>query len=304
MIAFGSAITAPDVYQRHAERGFRTAAESDSVILAQQATGSIFSTYNRILERARELEGMEALVLIHQDGEIVDPQFCAKARRTLSDPMVGVIGCVGAIGVRSIAWWEGSVTWASFIHRYQELGGGDFESLTWDPQDLPPWARKGEADTIDGLLMVLSPWTVDNVVFDESLGLWLHGYDFDLCLQVRAGGRKVVTEDLRVVHHHSLHLVDDPEPYVDAHMKIAEKWDGRMGDVGQAPGDWKARARRAEAEAATTRAQARSWQLQIDARSRRHERALQEVTNSTSLRVTAPLRRANELRQARRRRMR
>jgi Glycosyltransferase like family len=290
MIAFGSSVTAPDVYARCAERGFRLAAEPDSVQLPQRAAGSIFHSYNLILEQAVAHEDLEALVLAHQDVEIVDPDFCAKVRRAFSDPQVGVVGCVGAIGVRSIAWWEGSVTWASFIHRYQELGGGDFPSLTWDENDLPPYASKGEVDTIDGLLMVLSPWTVRNIRFDESLGLLLHGYDFDLCLQVRAAERKVVVDDLRVVHHHSLALIDDPEPYIDAHMKLAEKWDGRMPDVGVSPGDWKLRARRAEAEATVIRAQAHSWQLQIDARTRRHERAITDVEQSTSLKITAPLR--------------
>jgi Glycosyltransferase like family len=291
MIAFGSSVTAPDTYARYAEPGFRLAGEVDSAVLAQPSVGSIFHTYNVILKQAAAHEDLEALVLVHQDVEIVDPDFCAKVRRAFRDPLVGVVGCVGAIGVRSIAWWEGSVTWASFIHRYRELGGGEFPSLTWDPQELPPYARRGEVDTVDGLLMVLSPWTVRNIRFDESLALPLHGYDFDLCLQVRAAGHKVLADDLRVVHHHSLALVDDPEPYVEAHMKLAEKWDGRMPGVGVAPGDWKLRARRAEAEATVIRAQARSWQLRIDARTRQHERMLSDVSGSTSLRITAPLRR-------------
>ena len=54
------------------------------------------------------------------------------------------------------------------------------------PQRGPPPA---EVDTLDGQLLVLSPWAVRNVRFDESLLLG-HGYDLDFCLQVRAAGRK------------------------------------------------------------------------------------------------------------------
>ena len=90
------------------------------------AAGSIFRSYNLLLDKAAELDDLEALVLVHQDAEIVSADFCEKVRGALSDPDVGVVGCVGAVGVRSIAWWEGSVTWASFIHRYGENGGGDF----------------------------------------------------------------------------------------------------------------------------------------------------------------------------------
>ena len=54
-------------------------------------------------------------------------------------------------------------------------------------EELPPYARTGEVDTVDGFVLALSPWAVRNVRFDESLGQ-LHGYDFDFCLQVRAAG--------------------------------------------------------------------------------------------------------------------
>jgi Glycosyltransferase like family len=297
VIVFGSSITAPDVYQRCAERGIKLAAEPDSEVLAHAAAGSIFRSYNLLMDKAAEIDGLEALVLVHQDAEIADADFCKKLRNALSDPDVGVVGCVGAIGVRSIAWWEGSVTWASFIHRYGELGGGDLPAFAWNGTELPAYARTGEVDTVDGFVLAMSPWTVRNVRFDESLGQ-LHGYDFDFCLQVRAAGRKVVTEDFKVIHNHSLDLVSDPETWVEAHMRVAEKWDGRMPGVGDAGGDWKQRARRAEAEAAAARAQAVSNQLKSDARAKEFERAFEEVTGSTSWWLTTPLRRGNALRKA------
>jgi hypothetical protein len=289
MIAFGCAITSPQTYWRCAEPGIRLAAELDSEVLAIASTGSIFRNYNILLDRAAALEDLEALVLVHQDAEIVDPGFCTKVRRGLGNPEVGVIGCVGAIGVRSIAWWEGSITWASFTHRYQELGGGDVPAFSWKEELIPPYAKTGEVETIDGFVMALSPWTVKNVRFDESLGK-LHGYDFDFCLQVREAGGKVATEDFRVIHHHSLELIGDPETWVEAHMRVAEKWDGRVSNVGVAGGDWRQRARRAEAEAAAARAHAVGIQLQSDARAEELEGYLDDMKQSLSWRITKPLR--------------
>ena len=190
MIAFGCSITSPETYERCAGPGIRVAAEPGSQILAQAAAGSIFRSYNLLMERASAFDDLEALVLVHQDAEIVDRDFVAKLRETLKDADVGVVGCVGAIGVRSIAWWEGSVTWASFTHRYGELGGGELPAFSWNGQKLPPYAHTGEVDTVDGFVLGLSPWVVRNIRFDESLGQ-LHGYDFDFCLQVRQAGRKV-----------------------------------------------------------------------------------------------------------------
>jgi hypothetical protein len=295
MIAFGSPITAPEVYERFAQPGIEAVAEHGSAIFAYRATSSIFRSYNLILDKAATRDDLEALVLVHQDTEIVDPDFCAKVRDTLRDPDVGVIGCIGALGVRSIAWWEGSVTWASFIHRYGELGGGDLPGFAWKREDAPPFARTGQVDVVDGFLLVLSPWVVRNVRFDESLGR-LHGYDVDFCLQVRAAGRTVVTADLRAVHNHSLELVSEPEEWAEAHVRVARKWDGRMPGVGVAGGAWEDRARRAEAQAEAARAAAVSKQLQYDAREREHRRIVEEMTQSIGWRITEPLRRANHWR--------
>lgn len=302
MIVFGSAVTKPAVYRNCAEKGIRIASEPDTLVLPRPARGSIFSNYNAIMDEAAKIEGLESLVLLHQDSEIVDGAFCSKLRAALADPLVGVVGCVGSVGVRTIAWWEGSVTWASFVHRYAELGGGDVPSLTWDESQKPPYARLGEVDTVDGFVLGISPWVVKNIRFDESLGPLLHGYDFDFCLQVRSAGRKVVTADFKVIHNHSLELASDLEHWCEGHIAVSEKWEGRMPGVGFAGGSWRHRARRGEAEAAVTRAVAYSTQLKTEARIREHHRELEVMTSSVGWKLTAPLRRLRALRQRRRRR--
>ncbi len=297
MIAFGCPITKPDEYARCAEAGIRRAAEPDSVVYDQPSIGSLFESYNRLMDQAAGLEDLEALVLVHQDTELVDRDFCHKVRDALGDPEVGLVGCVGAIGVRSIAWWEGSVTLASFIHRYEEHGGGDLPAFSWAWADAPPYARTGEVDTLDGFLLALSPWVVRNLRFDESLGR-LHGYDLDFCLQVRETGLKVMTADFRAIHHHSLELVNDPEGWIEAHVKVADKWEGRMPGIGSGAGTWKQRAQRAEAEADASWLNYHRLQQQSDARVRDLERALGSATDSISWRITSPLRKANRMRRA------
>jgi hypothetical protein len=266
-----------------------------------EATGTIFQSYNALLDRAAEHLDLEALVLVHQDAEIVGSDFCAQARAALADPEVGVAGCVGAIGVRSIAWWEGSVTCASFIHRYEEHGGGDLPAFSWAWQDAPPYARMGEVDTLDGFLLVLSPWAVRELRFDASLGR-LHGYDLDFCLQVRAAGRKAVTGDFRAIHHHALEPFSDPESWIDAHIRMAEKWDGRIPGVGTGAGSWQERALRAEAERDAAWAVDHANELKLQARLLELERALAETRESISWRLVAPLRRLERLRPPRRQR--
>jgi Glycosyltransferase like family len=297
MILFGTAVTDVKTYDRCAAPGIRLAAEPGSEAVAHQSTGSLFRNYNVLLDDARARDDLEALVLVHQDAEIVDPEFCAKVREALSDPEVAVVGCAGAVGVRGIAWWEGAVTWASFTHRYRELGGGDLPALAWRAEEVPAFARTGEVDSVDGFVMALSPWAVNNLRFDESLGK-LHGYDFDFCMQARAAGKKVVTANLRVVHHHSLELISDADTWIEAYIRVAEKWDGQLASR-QADGDDSTpRALRAEAEAAAAKGEAVSAQLRCEAM----QRQLEEMTRSASWRLTAPLRWPRRILRRRRRR--
>jgi hypothetical protein len=291
MIAFGSAITKPDVFRRCARPGIDRVAERDAVVLEHPSAGTLFEAYNAILDAAAALDGLEALVLLHQDTEIATPEFCTVVRETLADPQVGLVGCAGAIDVRSISWWEGSVTAASFTQRYEEMGGGELPAFSWDWEDAAPYARLGEVETLDGFLLVLPPWTVRTLRFDTGLGSPLHGYDLDFCLQVRAAGRKVVTAPFRAVHHHALYAMSDPDEWIAAHMAVAEKWEGREPGLPAWPGSWRERALDAEADAAAARAYGHEMLLELEAKERRIQAALEETTTSISWRLTAPLRR-------------
>jgi hypothetical protein len=288
MIAFATAVTKPEVYGRCAGPGIARAAEADSEIRVMTSPGSIFASYNALLDEFAARDDLEALVLVHQDAEIIEPEFCQVIRRALADPKVGLVGCVGAVGVRSIAWWEASVTLASFVNRYQEHGGGDLASFSWRWDDAPAYARTGEVETLDGFVLVLSPWVVRNLRFDESLGQF-HGYDLDFCLQVRAAGRTVVTADFRAVHHRQLEMVPDPGEWIEAHIKVAEKWDGQMG-IGTGSGSWRERALRAEADADAALVLGYMNVLETEARVRELQAALEETTTSVSWRITFPLR--------------
>jgi hypothetical protein len=269
VIVFGVAVTQPETYDRFAAPGIHRAAEPDSVVLAHQMAGSsLFRNYNLLLDQAGAHEDLEALVLVHQDVELVEADFAARVRDALSDPDVAIIGCVGAVGVRGISWWQGAVSWASFNHRYEELGGGEFPSLTWDREKAPSHAATGEVDVVDGIVMVLSPWAVRELRFDESLGQ-LHGYDFDICMQARAAGKKVVTADFRAIHHHSLDLVSNPQVWIETYIRLAKKWAALLPDTGSDPNE---RALRAEAEAACAQAIGHCHWLKTRALKRQLER--------------------------------
>jgi len=291
MIAIACAITRDDVFEACALPGIELAREDDTEVIDLGSSGSVFRSYNLLLEKAAEMarsrEDFEGVVIVHQDAEITDPDFLPKIRAALSDPEVALVGCAGALDVRSIAWWEGSVTWASFTHRFEEFGGGEIPALTWYPDKSPIYAGTGEVDSIDGFVIGFSPWAVENLRFDESIGGALHGYDFDICMQARTAGKKVVTTDLRVVHHHSLILISGVDAWIDAHIKLAEKWHDHLPVTTL---DWRRRARLAEAEVSAVRLAHGSGELIWEKRTEILEEELERIKGSVSWRVTRPLR--------------
>jgi hypothetical protein len=295
VIVFGSSMTDPEAYRRWARPGIRMAAEPDSEIYAFAAVGSICRSYNLMLDTAAKVEDLEALVLVQQEVEILDPDLCRKVREALSDPEVGAVGPIGATGLKSIAWWEGDISAAPVRLRYQRFGGGEIPAFSWKPHEPPP----AEVDSLDGRLLVLSSWAVRNLRFDESLSLGF-GYDLDLCLKVREAGRRLMTADLPIaIHTRSLRVVKDLDLWIEGHITALQRMEDRLPRTGAADGGWKERARRAEAAREAARTLVYSTEHQVDAEVLPLERELDELVESRSWRLTEPLRRFNKWRSRR-----
>jgi hypothetical protein len=185
MIAFAACVGSPEKFRDFAQPGLRHVSEPDSLIAEVTTDRSIFEAYNEVLEAFSERDDLEALVLLHEDVEIVDSDFCAKIRARVAEPDVAVVGVIGARGVTSLAWWEGETRGRCLETRGMiDFGGG-----------------KHDVETVDGLMLVLSPWAVRNLCFDTDSFTGFHAYDADICFQARAAGKRVVVEDIALVHH-------------------------------------------------------------------------------------------------------
>ena len=212
MIAFGTALASEAEYRALALPGIRRVAEPESLIVAPDERGSIQVTYNRILDEAGDHPELEALVLLHEDVEIIDPLFMSKLRRRIAETNVAVLGVIGARGVRSLAWWEADCFGRVGAPALLSTGRIAFPGGT--PQDV---------DVVDGLLMALSPWAVRKLRFDQAFAQDFHGYDVDFCFQVRALGRRVVVDDLAVLHH-AAWATRYGEQWVRSAVALKRKW--------------------------------------------------------------------------------
>ena len=219
MIAFGVCVSDEAQLQRWALPGIRRHGGDDAVLFTTRDAASIFRAYNEILDRAAVLDDLEALVLLHQDTEIADPQLLPKLRERLADPEVGVVGVVGARGITGLRWWEGETRGRVVETRATlDFGGAD------EP-----------VDGVDGLLMALSPWVVRNLRFDERTYAGFHAYDLDLCFEGRRAGRRVIVAPLEVVHH-TKGGYGDEAAFERAAERFHRKWIAPAGDgAGAAP---------------------------------------------------------------------
>jgi hypothetical protein len=185
VIAFASCVASTEIFRTRCLPGMQRVAEENFTFGELTTKTSIFEAYNEALDHFGGVDDLEALVLLHQDTELLDRRFCAIVRDALADPEVALVGAIGARDVRSLAWWEGTMS-GSVIDTRAPLNFG-FENT--------------RVDNVDGLLMILSPWAVRNLRFDTDTYTGFHAYDVDFGFTVRAAGRKAVVADLGVMHH-------------------------------------------------------------------------------------------------------
>lgn len=192
MIAFGVAIASQEKFDTMALPGLERVIEADSRLITRTGYDSIQAPYNEILDEAVQHADLEAVVLLHEDTEIIDPDFCATVRQAFADPSVGAIGPIGGRGVDSLAWWQAGPHYGRVDAPNVAVGGlchGDVD-IGWH-----------DVEALDGLMIVVSPWVARRVRFDMRFAPTFHGYDMDYSFQVRGAGKRCVVAPLEVRHH-------------------------------------------------------------------------------------------------------
>lgn len=181
-------------YEERCRPGLQKIGVTEDRILLVTDADSLHSGANKAILWAREKPDLEALVLLHPDLEILDPMFEAKVRAAFARGSdVGIVGLIGAAGVWSQRWWEGTGGIVGAVHH----------KVTDKPPGVYGVKRSGEVDVVDGCLMAFSPeWVrtrlADTVTFGP--GSW-HGHSDSECLSARAAGKRVLVIDSEARHH-------------------------------------------------------------------------------------------------------
>ena len=183
-------------------------ADPTGAVLVRSGQSSIFEAYNSILAEAARLEGVEGVVLLHDDLELLDDSVAATLREVFSDPGVGLAGLVGGRGARTLQWWTSEP--AGHVHE-----------LT---RELAYSTGLTRVDVVDGIFLALSPAALRTVRFDTRRYQGFHGYDADVSRTVAAAGLQVVVVDLEARHHTMPGQVSNLASYRLAGLQWQAKW--------------------------------------------------------------------------------
>lgn len=180
---------------------------NDRLAMALSGQRSISEAYNRMIEVAAQ-ERVDALVLQHDDLEIIElpDSFENKILDAVARPNVALVGVAG--GGPSMSWWNIN----PIGHQLTDSGPLEFGN-----------ARAGDVHIIEGSLMVLSPWAISHLRFDESYQFL--GYD-DICLEARRLGKRVIVVDIDTHHHSTVGYKSDSvrEMWARSEKIFNQKW--------------------------------------------------------------------------------
>ncbi len=159
-------------------------------LLVRRGQTSIFDAYNSLMDEAIERwPHLEGLVLLHDDVAIQDERFEEKLRAAFADPTVGVVGVIGGLGHDEMSWWR----------TVRERRHGHVAT----PAKREDYSRGIHAvDTVDGLMLAVSPRFVRDHRLRGAGYPGFHGYDSELCAQARASGLRVLVVDIELFHDH------------------------------------------------------------------------------------------------------
>ncbi len=153
------------------------------VALAGQT--SITVAYNTILDAYQDAD-LDALILQHDDLELVDPAAEAKFLTAVGEPGVLLAGVAGGDGQNGLAWWNTNPVG----HQVTDAMSIDFG------------ARTGDVTLLEGSVLVFSPQAIKTLRFDTRF-TGFHGYD-EIGMQAHAAVGRVVVVDIDTHHHNSM----------------------------------------------------------------------------------------------------
>lgn len=183
-----------------------------SPLLALSGQRSIVAAYNVMLDyfafTAPFREELEAVILQHDDVEVIDYDVHEKILAEFEDPNVALVGVAGGGDGNGLAWW----TQDPIGHQRTDVMNIDFG------------VRTGEVTLLEGSFLAFSPAAIHTLRFDP-LFTGFHGYD-EISKQAHHNGHRVVVADIATWHHNRMGFKSPAshQEWIEANRLYQEKW--------------------------------------------------------------------------------
>jgi hypothetical protein len=176
-------------------------------LIALHDQTSIADAYNGIFNSFNDYRGLDAVVLLHDDLEITDPDAEAKIEAALESG-ADLIGAAGGSSCLGLAWWNVE----PIGHQRTDVMNIDFGP------------RTGDVDILEGSFMVFSARAVKQLRFDTRFQ-GFHGYD-EIAMQAKAAGMRNFVADIDTYHHTAMGFKSEAsrQIWLNNDSMFREKW--------------------------------------------------------------------------------
>ncbi len=191
-------------------------------LLIENNSGSdkgICHVYNKLAQQAK----YEYILFIHEDICFHTLNWGSKLIDLLSKKEIGLVGVSGSLykSSYSSSWTACNQEFyrINTIQHYNGIKNPSYHVINPDKNSY------SEVAVIDGVFMATRSDVLTKFRFDEILLKGFHGYDFDICMQIRSNYKIVVTHDIQIEHFSSGKM---NKKWLDDIMLLHKKWKNHL----------------------------------------------------------------------------
>jgi GT2 family glycosyltransferase len=181
-------------------------------------TANIYGICGAYNEGVRRATG-DILVFVHEDCFFMEPGWGNVLYAKFgADPALGLVGVAGTqyLTANRPAWISAGqpLIKGRVIHELSDKQIFALTVFSWDKADA-------QVVAVDGLFFAIPRFLFNRIKFDEEVFTGFHLYDLDICMQIGATHRLLVTWDILVKHFSGGNLTPQ---WRDAGIKFLQKY--------------------------------------------------------------------------------
>jgi len=185
---------------------------------------SIFEAYNEGVCRAN----YPFLCFMHDDILFHIQDWGLKLVSHFSDETIGLIGVSGTHFMPSCPLYWNLTCMNSGIYIQDTLKNGKVELELIENRKYLKEEKSIEVVTVDGIWFAIPKRLFELIHFDEERFSGFHGYDMDICFQVRSNDFKVIIVSDILIEHKNFSEIAAYNMWIESMKIVNDKWASKL----------------------------------------------------------------------------